>query len=212
MKNAILLILMITFSCSSQDTTNKPVTVDKPVNGFVPYNPNQGKFNDMIGQKAPDFKTTTLKGDEFRLSDYRGKTVMINFWSLSCAACFKEISDFNRIIVENNDDAFLLISIFDDSKDKVLERIVPNDKFYSMNKAVFGNKDINYEIITDGYDIMLQYDFVKTDAFPLTFFIDKEGLIKDYSHGYLASQEGDGAISNYMYLSSKLRNVMSINK
>ena len=96
----------------------------------------------------------------------------------------------------------------DDPKDDVLKRIVPEGEFYSLNKAVFGNKVINYEIIPDGTDLMWKYDFVKTDAFPLTFFIDKHGVIQDFSHGYLMSIEGAGTISNYDFLTAKLRNVM----
>lgn len=96
----------------------------------------------------------------------------------------------------------------DDPKDDVLKRIVPEGEFYSLNKTVFGNKAINYEIIPDGTDLMWKYDFVKTDAFPLTFFIDKHGVIQDFSHGYLMSIEGAGTISNYDFLTAKLRNVM----
>jgi len=162
----------------------------------------------LKGGKAPDFKITTLSGNEFRLSDHLGKTIIINFWSLSCAACFKEISDFNRIILENKDEAFLLISVMDDPKDDLLKRIVPDGKFYSLKKAVFGNKAINYEIIPDGSDLMLKYYFVKTDGFPMTFFIDKKGLIQDFIHGYLMSVEGAGTISNYEFLTTKLRKVM----
>ena len=43
-----------------------------------------------VGYLAPDFKLINLKGQEVRLSDYRGKPVMLNFWTY-CDICKEEL-------------------------------------------------------------------------------------------------------------------------
>lgn len=43
--------------------------------------------------QAPDFSIQTLKGDEIKLSDYRGRPVLITFWATTCPSCIEEIPD-----------------------------------------------------------------------------------------------------------------------
>jgi peroxiredoxin len=44
------------------------------------------------GQLAPDFSVRTLDGDKVRLSDYRGKVVVLAFWSSWCSRCEEELA------------------------------------------------------------------------------------------------------------------------
>jgi thiol-disulfide isomerase/thioredoxin len=45
---------------------------------------------------APDFELIDTDGNTHRLSDYRGKTVVINFWATWCPPCREEIPSMNR--------------------------------------------------------------------------------------------------------------------
>jgi len=165
-------------------------------------------FADLIGQKAPEFTAYTLNEQIYSLNKQLGKTVLVKFWSLTCSACFKEISDLNRLVDELDTQKFELITIIYEPKGNVSEKINSNGKFYTLKKPVFGNKNINYEIIPDGRDIMLQYDFSKSLGYPMCFIIDKNGYIQDYNHGYLGDGVG-GSISNYDYLAKKIKKVMT---
>ena len=49
-----------------------------------------------VGQSAPDFATQTLDGSRVRLSQYRGKPVLLNFWASWCAPCQDEMPLIQR--------------------------------------------------------------------------------------------------------------------
>ena len=48
------------------------------------------------GKPAPDFTTQTLDGSRVRLSQYRGKPVLLNFWATWCAPCQDEMPLIQR--------------------------------------------------------------------------------------------------------------------
>ena len=54
-----------------------------------------------IGNLAPDFSTELLSGKIFRLSDYRGQVVIINFWTYTCAPCIEELPYFEQLKADN---------------------------------------------------------------------------------------------------------------
>src|SRR3989338_7669133 len=56
-----------------------------------------------IGKTAPDFELETLEGKKAKLSDYRGKKVILNFWASWCPPCREEMPEFQRIYSENKD-------------------------------------------------------------------------------------------------------------
>jgi len=54
----------------------------------------------LQGQPAPDFSLASLDGKTLKLSDYRGKAVLLNFWATWCVPCIREIPNFNRFSAE----------------------------------------------------------------------------------------------------------------
>lgn len=53
-----------------------------------------------VGETLPDFEITCLDGSTFRLSEHRGKTVVINLWATWCAPCVEELPNFDRLLRE----------------------------------------------------------------------------------------------------------------
>ena len=60
-------------------------------------NPNSGSGRPLPGKAAPAFSATDIDGNEFRMADYRGKIVVINFWATWCPQCEDEIPEFEEI-------------------------------------------------------------------------------------------------------------------
>jgi len=50
-----------------------------------------------VGNLLPDFSTELLNGETFRLSDWRGHVVVINFWGTTCAPCVEELPYYEQL-------------------------------------------------------------------------------------------------------------------
>ena len=61
-----------------------------------------------VGEALPDFTVDLLDGGVFRLSDCRGKTVVINVWATWCGPCVKELPDFQKLYAERGDGLVML--------------------------------------------------------------------------------------------------------
>ncbi|WP_108588056.1 redoxin domain-containing protein [Paenisporosarcina sp. OV554] len=55
------------------------------------------------GNVPPDFELTTLSGDVVRLSDYKGKKVILNFWASWCPPCKEEMPHMEKYYRKNKD-------------------------------------------------------------------------------------------------------------
>lgn len=60
---------------------------------------------------APDFELLDTNGKTHRLSDYRGRTVIINFWTTWCPPCREEIPSMNRALKRLEQEAVVMLGI-----------------------------------------------------------------------------------------------------
>ncbi len=63
------------------------------------------------GDAVPDAVFTDPEGGEHRLSDYRGKAMLLNFWATWCAPCREEMPALNSLQKEFGDDDFAVVTI-----------------------------------------------------------------------------------------------------
>ena len=67
--------------------------------------------------KAPDFQITlyggqdAIGGDVFRLSDFRGRPVLVNFWGALCPPCRAEMPSLQRLFEEHRDEGFIIVGV-----------------------------------------------------------------------------------------------------
>ena len=112
---------------------------------------------------APDFTVYDLDGNEVHLSDYIGKSVVLNFWASWCSPCKMEMPDFNEKYLEIGEEVqFLIINMTDGSRETV------------ETASAF--------ITEQGYSFPVFYDTDQDAAatygvysLPTTYFIDEEG-------------------------------------
>jgi len=119
------------------------------------------------GVLAPDFSVTTLDGKTIKLSELKGKRVVLDFWATWCPPCVKEIPHFIRLRNEASPDELVIVGI--SSEDA------------ATLKAFVKKKGVNYPIASAD-DLPPPYRDVT--GIPTTFFIDRQGVIQNVFVGY----------------------------
>ncbi|HWN97332.1 MAG TPA: TlpA disulfide reductase family protein [Methylomirabilota bacterium] len=82
------------------------------------------------GIAAPDFEIKTLDGKAIRLSDYRGKTVLLHFWSTTCGPCigeFPQMTKALRPMLQRRKDLIVLAVSLDDNRKTIREAVKKYD-------------------------------------------------------------------------------------
>ena len=96
---------------------------DKPFDmGEVVLKPS---VNLKFGDAAPDFNVETLDGKLLKLSDFRGKYVLLDFWSMWCGPCVAEMPNLKKTYEEfGQDKRFVMISLSEDSDREIVKKFV----------------------------------------------------------------------------------------
>ena len=137
-----------------------------------PGRPGGVKGNALIGevrgQQAPDFELHSIDGRTIRLSDYRGKAVVLNFWATYCGPCKIEMPWFEELQKQYATQGLVVIGVAqDDSQDDVQKFIQEMGVHYTI---VMGR-----EAVADAYG--------GVQFLPGTFYIDRNGKIVDRVFG-----------------------------
>jgi|GEM_PF-1012270 len=164
---------------------------------------------ELLNKSAPNFEAMTLSNKAFELLDFKGKTVLLYFWSLRCSTCFMEIIDLNEIAKTYSDKNVVVISIMDDDKEKLLSVLeVSALGKYRLKGISNSNGEINFQIVPDR-DRAILTSYSKEKYFSQTFFINKNGVVKDYFIGYLATHTGDEEVRNIDHLTTKIDKILA---
>lgn len=121
---------------------------------------------------APGFTVLDYNGNEVKLSDYKGKPVVINFWATWCYYCKEEMPDFNKAFKEYPDVQFMMIDAADGYQETV-------DKA----KDYVEKQGFEFDVFFDTKMEAVNAYFVS--GFPATYFIDKDGNLVAGANGMI---------------------------
>ena len=118
---------------------------------------------DVRGITAPNFELATLDGQRVKLSDYRGKAVLLNFWATWCGPCKVEMPWFVELQKEYGPQGFQIVGVaMDDAS---------TDDITKFAKDL----GVNYPILLGKEAVGLSYGGV--NVLPTTFFLDRSGKV-----------------------------------
>jgi cytochrome c biogenesis protein CcmG/thiol:disulfide interchange protein DsbE len=137
----------------------------------------EGSFK---GKPAPDFALQTLDGQTLKLSDLRGKAVVLNFWATWCSPCKAEMPWFVDFQKQYAADGLQIVGVaMDDSAKEDIEKFAKQ-------------MGVNYPVVLGKESLADQYGGV--EFLPTTFYIDRSGNIQDRVFGIVDRQEAESSV------------------
>jgi cytochrome c biogenesis protein CcmG/thiol:disulfide interchange protein DsbE len=153
----MFLIIILAFSVIAFCVDKNDSKVNSGNNAITVVNPDDSK--------APDFSLKSFDGKTVKLSDYKGKVIIIDFWATWCPPCRKGIPDLVSIQNEYKNDV-VIIGISLDGE-KTLKDVPGFVKSYG----------INYPIVYGDEKVVAAYGGI--EGIPTAFVVDKKGNVVD---------------------------------
>ncbi len=119
-------------------------------------------------KNAPDFALPDSQGKLIRLSDYRGKVVLVDFWGTWCGGCKEEIPWYIDFQKKYGKKGFTAIGIAMDSG-------------FGVVKPFMAAHGMNYPVVIGSMKLLAKYG--DNGAMPATYLVAPDGRIVDYKVG-----------------------------
>ena len=118
---------------------------------------------------APDFELESLAGGKVTLSSYRGRVVILNFWTKTCRPCLEEMPSLAELgkVLEGHKDIALVTVSTDESAEDVRGTL----------KSVLNTDKPPFAVLLDPESSVVGEKF-GTKLYPETWFVDPKGVIR----------------------------------
>lgn len=134
----------------------------------------------VVGNPAPDVTGNALDGKKAKLSDHKGKVVLLDFWATWCPPCRAMIPHERELVKKLNGKPFVLLAVSaDDAKEDLTDFLKDNEMPWTH---WFDGR---------GGAVAKAY---KINAFPTMYLIDKKGVIREKWVGAPKGDEMDKKI------------------
>ena len=139
-----------------------------------------------LNNPAPDFVLKDLQGAKQTLSVYKGKVVILNFWSTTCPPCVQELPSLNDLYKEQKQAGLLVLGIALDPTEKPVRELAGKLRL-EFPIMLDSNKDVYF----DSYALFGQ---------PVSVIVDRNGMVREKMIGAVdwGSPQIRAKINNYL--------------
>lgn len=174
----IVLLCLAGYAVYEQSGKNKKQLSEEPVKSEAAMKEVIAKNGIEVGKIAPDFELSKLDGTTVKLSDLKGKKVILNFWATWCDPCQQEMPDMEAFYKIHKDDVEILAVNY-----TVSERANGEEKVKQFAKE----KGLTFPVLLDK-DISVTTTY-KVITIPTSYFVDTKGVIQDKFIGPMTQKE-----------------------
>jgi peroxiredoxin len=176
----IILSLAITPMLTNQKETGR---IESPKT-VMSTSLDSGKIGTNKGQVAPDFELLSITGNKVKLSDLRGKTVILNFWATWCPPCRAEIPEMQKFYENNKNNNVEILAV----------NLTNSESSPDTVKDFVRDKGMTFNILLDKQGkIGNLYGII---TIPTSYIIDKNGIIREKHVGPMSYETMDNFISS----------------
>jgi peroxiredoxin len=135
---------------------------------------------------APEFSLKDASGQTVKLSDYKGKVVLLNFWATWCGPCKVEIPWFADFEQRYRDKGFAVLGVAMD------------DEGWEVVRPYAEKAKVNYRLVIGNDQLADLYGGV--ESLPTSFIIDKEGRVAKAHVGLVSKSDYENEIKELLGL------------
>jgi thiol-disulfide isomerase/thioredoxin len=130
------------------------------------------------GDLAPEFVLQSIAGTSRKLSNYRGKVVLVNLWATWCPPCVAELPILDQLTAKYADQGFVVLAVAADEDTQAV-------------RDFLARSPVKSEVLLDPNGaIGTQYGIT---GYPETFFVDRQGRLQEKIIGPLPHEGGAAA-------------------
>jgi thiol-disulfide isomerase/thioredoxin len=186
---AVVIIVLLIAACSSGPEATGPSSTQTTPDESTPESSTTIPTAPRVNFLAPGFELETLDGRSVALESLQGKYVMLNFWATWCGPCRHEMPFFQQIFEDEIwADRGLVIAAVNIGESAALAG------------SFMDYFELDFMVLLDSRQQVARV--YNVSAIPTTFFIDKDGIIRDIRIGTFAAyadleQQLENLLSNY---------------
>ena len=132
-----------------------------------------GKVDESVIQELQSLTFITLDKKEVRLSDYRGKVLLLNFWAVWCPPCKEEMPIFEKVYQKYRERGFEILAVNVDSSESALRDFLKNNSYSYTIVRLKDDKELNLF------------------GLPTSYLIDRDGTVRKVKMGVYRELEED---------------------
>jgi thiol-disulfide isomerase/thioredoxin len=185
-------IVFVLFSFQSIGSSSSATAAWTPISETNLDSPNDANFSQtrfmglLTGQPAPDFTLTSLNDEQMTLSDFRGRPILINFWTTWCAPCRAEMPELERAYKVYADDELVILAVNLTEQDALEDVQTFVDEF-----------QITFPVLLDEESYVAQ-DLYRLMGLPMSVFVNSHGTINRIHMGGLSYEQLEAFIEELL--------------